>query len=109
MLLKLEDEGSGRVRLSKFHKDALGGKWMFQESVDYLRKLGALDETIPGNARVIIPNYITGLSNCLGDPLHFSMCCISECEELMAHLERALGKPEALPAEVAALVAALPS
>merc|ERR1719379_206760 len=62
-LLKSEDRGSGRIRLSDFYKPALDGQWQFQESVGYLRQLGALDETDPEKPRVIIVNYISSPTN----------------------------------------------
>merc|ERR1740130_1782574 len=52
-LLKIEDQGTGRVRLSEFYKASLGGHAQFQESAAYLRQLGALDETDPAKPRVI--------------------------------------------------------
>merc|ERR1719409_568290 len=44
-LLKIEERDTGRVRLSDFYKPAVDGHWQFQESVPYLRQLGALDES----------------------------------------------------------------
>lgn len=109
-LMKLEDRGSGRVRLPDFYGSKLhGGKWQFAESVAYLRQLGALDESNPHNMGVIIPNYINGASNCIASSEYVSVCCISECEVLREQLEDGLGVPEAMPADIAALVAALPS
>merc|ERR1719401_1384504 len=60
-LVAMEDRGSGRVLLSEFYEPALSGDgaWQFQESVGYLRDLGALDEADPKNTRVIIPNYLS--------------------------------------------------
>jgi len=108
-LVSMEDAGTGRVRLADFYGGALGGKWQFQESVGYLRQNGALDEGNPGNVRVIIPNYVNGLSNCVGSSEYHSVCCISECEDLRGHVERALGRPDGSPEEIAAVVSALPS
>jgi len=108
-LLRMEYRDSGRVRLADFYGKALGGGWQFSESVPYLRQLGALDDSNPSNPRVIIPNYISSMSNCIGASGYHSLCCISECEELMGHIERGLEAPDAAPEDVAALVAALPS
>jgi len=109
-LMRVEDRGSGRVRLADFYGAALHeGTWQFSESVEYLRHLGALDETNPRNPRVIIPNYVGAPGNCIADSDVMSVCCISECEEIMARLEGGLRAPQAPPAEIAALVAALPS
>merc|ERR1719198_151587 len=58
-LLKMEEKGTGRVHLADFYKPALDGNWQFQESVAYLRQLGALDESDAEKPRVIISNFIT--------------------------------------------------
>jgi len=105
-----EAPGNGRVRLSDFYGSALhAGKWQFSESVEYLRHLGALDESDPAMLRVIIPNYVNSPSNCIASSVFYGVCCIDECEDLMGHLERRLGSPTARPAEIIALVSALPS
>jgi len=65
-LLALEDtRGSGRVSLARFYSGRDSAEWQFSESVDYLRQLGALDESDPKRLRVIVPNYIGGANNCL--------------------------------------------
>jgi hypothetical protein len=107
-LLKAEDKsvgGAGRVRLADFYKMALhDGKWQFSESVDYLRQLGALDESEPQNLRVIVPNYITSPSNCVASSQYYSVCCIDECEGLLRHLEDAVAAPDATPEVIVAHV-----
>jgi hypothetical protein len=109
-LMQLEEHGSGRVRLTDFYGTAQHhGKWQFVESVPYLKELGALDETDPNGAKVIIPNYVDGASNCIASTRFSSMCCISECESLREHIEQALGVPEAPVEDVARVAAALPS
>jgi len=75
-LLKMEDSGSGRVRLSEFYKPALDGHWQFQESAAYLRQLGALDESINEKPRVIIPNFVTSQGNCIASSSFFAVCCM---------------------------------
>merc|ERR1719393_223608 len=65
MLVSLEHEGSGRVRLQEFYGGALAKEnWQFVESVPYLRELGALDESNPDQPAVIIPNYLNSPANC---------------------------------------------
>jgi len=110
-LVALEEApGNGRVRLSDFYASAVNdGKWQFSETVEYLRELGSLDESNPAALRVIIPNYVNSPSNCLASSAYFGVCCIDECEALLGHLERRIGAPAARPAEIADLVAALPS
>jgi len=109
-LMKMEEDGTGRVRLADFHAHALEGSWQFGESTEYLRQLGALDETPrPGGPRVVIPNYIASLNNCIFDSGYYSVCCISECEGLFLHVEKAIRRPEASPEEISRVVSALPS
>jgi len=113
MLVEMEDPGAGgagRVRLADFYNAALNkGKWQFTESVEYLRQLGALDESNPGNLRVIIANYINGPSNCAASSSYYSVCCLNECDELLGHIETKVAAPDASPETILALVAGLPS
>jgi len=104
-LVALGDRGVGRVPLSEFYRPALEGKsWQFMESVDYLRSLGALDETDVNNPSVIVPNYVGSQSNCVVSTSYYSVCCIDECEGLMGQLEKEFASPEASPNEIAAVV-----
>jgi len=106
-----QDRNDGRVPLGKFW----GPSWddehhYFTESPEYLKHLGALDESNPQELSVIVPNIITGRSNCLAasDGFH-SLCCIDQCVGLMEALERDIAHPVATPSRIAELVAALPS
>jgi hypothetical protein len=98
-LVAIEDPsvgGAGRVRISDFYGQALNnGKWQFSESIDYLRQLGALDESDPSNPRVIIPNYISGPSNCVASSSYYSVCCLDECEGILGRVEQLIAAPEA--------------
>merc|ERR1719198_907963 len=108
-LVKMEERGTGRVRLADFYTPALNGDWQFQESTSYLRQLGALDETDPEKPRVIIANYISSPTNCLGYSSFYAVCCMDECEGLLGHLEQQIAGPEATPTQVSALIERLPS
>jgi len=109
-LLALEDtRGSGRVSLAAFYSGRQNEEWQFSESVDYLRQLGALDESDPKRPRVIVPNYIGGPNNCLASAGLYDVCCISECEALMVELERAIAAPTAPAAQVAGAVSQISS
>jgi len=112
-LMAIEDPGvggAGRVRIADFYGTALNdGKWQFSESVDYLRQLGALDESDASNPRVIIPNYISGPSNCVASSSYYSVCCIDECEGILGRLEDMIGAPQATSATITALVSMIPS
>jgi len=102
------ERASGRVRLSDFYGGALHkGKWHFGESVNYLRQLGALDESDPTDLKVIVTNYIHSPSNCLASSAFYSVCCLDECESIMDGIEANLQKGEATPSQIAATVATL--
>eukprot|EP00931_Biecheleriopsis_adriatica_P086866 TRINITY_DN6142_c0_g1_i2.p1 TRINITY_DN6142_c0_g1~~TRINITY_DN6142_c0_g1_i2.p1 ORF type:complete len:602 (+),score=118.50 TRINITY_DN6142_c0_g1_i2:54-1859(+) len=108
-LLKIEHRSSGQVLLKDFYGAALSGQWQFSESVDFLRDLGALEESNPSQMAVMIPNYINAYSNCVASSSIFSVCCINECESLMGHLERQIAAPEASAGRILEIVAQLPS
>jgi hypothetical protein len=100
----------GRVALSDFYKEGMNqGYWNFNEKVEYLRVLGALDETDSAKPQLIIPNYIYSRSNCLVSSNFYHVCCRNECENLLTHLENKVGSPKANPQKLAELVASLPS
>merc|ERR1719188_689126 len=105
----MEYRGTGRVLLSEFYRTGLQGDFLFIEHADFLRKLGALDESDPKHPSVIIANYLSSQANCLASTTFHSVCCIDECERLLGHLERSISAPSALPGQVAQLVANLRS
>jgi len=108
-LLDLSD-GAGRVRLSKFYSAAFANTSQhFSESPDYLRHLGVLDETDPQQPSVILANYMYSRANCLASSSFYAICCIDECEALLAGLERRLASPLAEPEIVADLVSSMSS
>merc|ERR1712061_837071 len=108
-LIKLENQGTGRVLLKDFYGAAVGGAWQFSESIQYLRQIGALDESDPDRLKVIIANYINAPSNCVASSNFYSVCCIDECEALRGQLERTLAGPEATPERIAKIISTLPS
>lgn len=113
LLVASEDPGvggAGRVRIADFYKKALNdGNWQFSESVDYMRQLGALDESDASNPRVIIPNYISGPSNCLASSAYYSVCCLDECEGILGRLEEWVSAPDAEASTILRFVALTPS
>lgn len=104
-LMQMDYGSVGRVKLSDFHSAALDGEWRFSESKEYLRMLGALDESsnIHG-ARVIIPNYMQAASNCIISAPHYRVCCANECEDYLAEIEAFAKHPLATPEEILAVV-----
>eukprot|EP00929_Paragymnodinium_shiwhaense_P013482 TRINITY_DN121328_c0_g1_i1.p1 TRINITY_DN121328_c0_g1~~TRINITY_DN121328_c0_g1_i1.p1 ORF type:complete len:589 (-),score=133.24 TRINITY_DN121328_c0_g1_i1:157-1923(-) len=103
-LLEMENRIPGRVRLSDFYNRSRVTKWAFTEKVDYLRTLGALDESNASNPLVITTNYITSMPQCLQASSLYSICCPNECETILSALERELAAPEADPDVIAELV-----
>jgi hypothetical protein len=109
-LVALGDHGMGRVGLADFYRPALNdNSFAFQESLDYLRELGALDETDPTSPSVIVPNYVNAPSNCIASSSFYSVCCLDECEQLMGHLESKIQAPEASVQQILDVVSKLPS
>jgi hypothetical protein len=108
-LLEAEEGNTGRVTLSNFYKKGLEANVLFKENADYLRQQGALDESKPGEPRVIVPNFILSPGNCLADTGFYSICCISECEGLLAQLERTIAAPDATPEQIVSIVQTLSS
>jgi hypothetical protein len=110
-LVEHDVRDTGRVPLSDFYSRGLTGTWQFQESANYLRQLGALDETNSKSPQVMISNYISSPTNCVAaSPSSFySVCCLNECEGLMAHLERSIAASETSPEQIVQLVSNLPS
>merc|ERR1740120_332470 len=108
-LADMEFRNTGRVLLSDFYREGLNGKFLFVEHVDYLRNLGALDESEPGHPSVIIANYLASPANCLVSTSFHSVCCLDECAGLMGHLEHSISAPTASPERIAELVSGLQS
>jgi len=95
--------------LSDFYREGMKGEFLFIEQIDYLRKLGALDESDPRHPSVVIANYLGGQANCLASTSFHSVCCIDECEGLMSQLERDVAAPTTSAARIAELVGRLHS
>lgn len=108
-LVEMEDGGTGRVPLNRFYGGVKDPDWPFFESAEYLRNLGALDETNPQTPSVIIPNYLGSFTFCAHPSKYYSVCCLDECEGLLGHIERAVAQPLATPAELASVVSLLES
>eukprot|EP00927_Polykrikos_kofoidii_P071791 TRINITY_DN67_c0_g3_i1.p1 TRINITY_DN67_c0_g3~~TRINITY_DN67_c0_g3_i1.p1 ORF type:complete len:597 (-),score=114.03 TRINITY_DN67_c0_g3_i1:88-1878(-) len=105
-------EGSaGRVDLSTFYATSLKGEFIFRfnEKIDFLRDLGALDASTPGKPKVIIPNYVTSRPQCLESSSIYAVCCRDECEDLLGTLEAHIEAPEANVVEIVKFVSGLSS
>merc|ERR1719277_422352 len=107
--MKKRAQVAGRVRLADFYKIGLHSHWNLAEKRDYLRALGALDESNASSPMVIIPNYIGARPNCLEATNLYDVCCRNECEDLMGNLERDIAASDATPHRIAELVRKLGS
>jgi len=108
-LQKMESKKPGRVRLSVFYNMSRFTHWKFVEKPEYLKKLGALDDTDPQQPSLITANYITSRPNCLDASNVYTLCCSNPCEDMMVHLEGKIGQATAPPEKIATLVSELSS
>uniref|UniRef100_A0A7S1AWR0 Uncharacterized protein n=1 Tax=Noctiluca scintillans TaxID=2966 RepID=A0A7S1AWR0_NOCSC len=96
---------TGRVPVADFYQAYLNGNWRFSESTDYLRQVGALDESSSWHGpRVIITNYIHQPNNCMITTEAYSVCCRNECEDYMDELETKVAAPHASAQQLVSLV-----
>lgn len=109
ILLTVENKGTGRVRLPDFYGLAKSGHPQFVERQEYLRDLGVLDESDSNSPSVMIANWLYSDANCLGSSVHYNICCVNECNVLMAHLEKQFLQPGVSADRLLAAVARLPS
>lgn len=108
-MISMKGLKAGRVRLPDFYKMGLHSHWELTEKVEYLRALGALDESNASSPSVIIPNYMGARPNCLEASNLYAVCCRNECEDLMGHLETGIAASAATPHHIAELISKLGS
>jgi len=109
LLVQRDVHGSGRVKLADFYRKSQDGAWQFTEQSEYLRQLGALDESSPSlGPQVLIPNYITGMSNCITSAPYYSICCLNECDQIYQNLEALIPASTASPGEIIKAVESMP-
>jgi len=111
MDLQGDDRSDGRIPLGKFYQDFLAEReYWFTESPEYLRNLGALDDSDPSSLSVIVPNLLYGRSNCLAISSGFhSLCCVNQCDSLMESIEIGIARPAAKPDALIQFVSSLSS
>merc|ERR1719456_1646901 len=105
-LIELDPDGTGRVPLVDFYgRGNVSGNWFFEERSDYLRDVGALDESSTTRGpQLIIPNYVQQPSNCLEVSDFYTVCCLKECESILSEVEREIRAPMASPARIVDVV-----
>lgn len=94
-LMRLDKKGTGRIPLDVFYRSDAGSAYEFTESREYLRDVGALDESLKHNPGVLIANYLAGPSNCIASNSYYSVCCLNECEAQMNEIEGHVRGPAA--------------
>jgi len=94
-LMRRDPVGMGRVPLHLFHAESAAKSSLFKfgEGKDYLREIGALDESEALVPKVIIPNYVQGPWNCLARSGYYAICCLNECESIMNAVEQRFESP----------------
>jgi len=100
-LLEIESTKAGRVRLADYYKAGLEKRWegvhSWNENRNYLRSLGALDETNMSDPYIIVPNYVASRPSCVTVSTFYAVCCLNECEDLIGQLESRFQSPTAEP------------
>jgi hypothetical protein len=109
VFMSFESKVPGRVRLSDFYGKSVVNKWAFREKPEYLRAMGALDETNKSDPKVIYTNYITSMPQCVPVSSLYSVCCPNECETMLDKLESKIVAPGSDPDHIAKLVSSLSS
>jgi len=101
---------TGRVKMSDFYTASKDGAWQFLEPSEHLRQLGALDESSTYlGPQVIIPNYISGMSNCITSAEFFSICCLNECDLIYQHIEDEIPYQNGTVSQILEAVESLPT
>jgi len=108
-LMGLDSRGTGRIPLDVFYRSDSGSAFEFTESREYLRDVGALDESLKNNPSVLIANYLAGPSNCIASNAYYSVCCLSECEHLMNEIEAHVKGPLAMPQQLLSMLSNMSS
>jgi len=104
-LVSMDKHNTGRVPLAQFYDQGVNAEWRFGESTDYLRDLGALDESSSlMGPQVIIANYLKAASNCFVQTAHYLICCPNDCEALLGEIESKIQEPAATPSAILSTV-----
>jgi len=107
-LVELDDQGSGRIPLGLLYAQPKAQSHHFSESAEYLRKIGALDET-GSTPKMLISNYISGPSNCIASSSYYSVCCLSTCDSIMDEIEYKVLAPKASIEQLLNIVRNIPN
>lgn len=103
-LMGMESKKAGRVRLSTFYNQSFYSAWGFNEKEEYLKAIGALDDSDPLIPQVIVANYVLSRTNCLENSGVYAVCCRNECEDLVDKIESQFQSSHAKPSEIVGAV-----
>lgn len=94
---------NGLVPLQSFFSDEFREMGFdFPESLDYFAEAGILD---PSTKSIRLANYLSGPSNCIPASPYLSICCLSECNNIMRQITGHIQGPQAAPELLADVVA----
>lgn len=103
-LISLDTDGSGLIPLSIFYAKSNKREYQFTETLEYLHAIGAIDDSWKREPHVRLANYVIGPSNCIASSNYYSVCCLSECDNLMDDIEASIQAPAASPERLLELV-----
>merc|ERR1719193_553944 len=103
--LKEKPQGEGspktKARKKKKKRTAMFG---YDETMEHLKAIGALDDASGRHPQVRIPNYMHGPLNCGQYSSTMAPCCLNECELIMKDIENHVRDPLAAPEDLISLV-----
>lgn len=105
----LDKESWGRVPLGKFYQAEGTGALsaVFTESLDFLRSVSAIDDSVPDSPKVIVANYVYSIANSknlLGD---VGYTCRNDCIDVIDALQQNFSAASAVPEVILELVAGI--
>jgi len=113
-LSRMDSDGDGRLPLedvydAKPSETDEHGEQIFRisESQDYLREIGALDESVAEKPQLLISNYVVGPANCYKSNALHTYCCPNACDQVLGTIEQAANGPTAKPDILLAAVGSL--
>jgi len=114
LLTRMDSDGDGRLPLEDVYdagptESDEHGEQIFRvsESQDYLREIGALDESVAEKPQLLISNYVVGPANCYKSNALHTYCCPNACDRVLGTMERAANGPTAKPDILVAAVSGL--
>jgi len=106
MLAGMPEMQSGRVPVSSISSlQDSSTRPLFIETGEHLQTLGILNDSIAAVPRLPVSNYVNLKTMCLSTASYYMACCVNECDDVLAKLERHSRAPKATPESVVAVLA----